>query len=94
MTAITRLGDLSTGHGCFPARPSISASPNVFCNGIPVIRVGDLYAVHCCVIPCHGGSLAAGSSKVFVNGLALGRVTDPISCGDTVGQGSPNSFCG
>jgi uncharacterized Zn-binding protein involved in type VI secretion len=94
MSAITRLGDLTTGHGCFPPMPSITASTNVFCNGIGVVRVSDVYTGHCCGPACHGGVLAAGSSTVFVNGRALGRIGDLVSCGDHVGQGSSNSFCG
>jgi len=90
MPAITRLGDLSSGHGCFPARPSTSASSDVKVNGIGVVRVGDSYATHCCGPSCHGGSLSGGSPNVTANGLAVGRIGDPISCGDTVAQGSPN----
>lgn len=93
MSAVTRLGDMASGHGCWPAHPSIEGSPNVFVNGIPVVRVGDAYQPHTCV-STHGGNLAAGSSSVFVNGKAIGRVGDPVSCGSTVSQGSPNVFAG
>lgn len=89
MPAVTRLGDMCTGHGCFPPRASISSSQNVFVNGIPVIRVGDTYAPHGCK-KCkpHPGNLVSGSSTVFVNGLAVGRVGDSISCGSFVKDGS------
>lgn len=91
--AVTRLGDLSKGHDGFPPRPSTEASPNVFVNGIKVHRQGDAWDIHC-NHSCHGGVLASGSSTVFVNGKQLGRVDDPISCGDEVAQGSPTVFCG
>ena len=91
MPAVTRKGDLCTGHGAYPPRPSTGASPNVYVNGIPVHRVGDSWAVHCAPI-CHGGSLAIGSPTVFVNGRAIGRIGDPVDCGSSVAQGSTNVF--
>lgn len=91
---VTRLGDSCTGHGCFPPRPSVSASPNVFANGIPVHRQGDAWAVHCCGPACHGSVLAMGSSTVFANGIPVGRIGDPVACGSFVMTGSPNVFAG
>ena len=93
--AITRLGDLGSGHDSFPPRPSISASGNVYVNGIAVHREGDSWAIHCSPAPsCHGGSLLSGSSSVYVNGLQCGRIGDPISCGSIVAVGSSNVFAG
>lgn len=94
MPASSRLGDLCTGHGCFPPRPSISASPNVFINNIRSLRVTDAYAVHVCGIVFHGSNVAQGSSTVFVNGLPMARIGDAIACGSAVAQGSPNVFAG
>jgi len=94
MPPITRIGDNGTGHGCYPARPSIGGSPNVYVNSIPVVRQGDPYDTHCCGSSCHGGNLASGSSIVYVNGLQLGRIGDPISCGSSVAVGSPNTYAG
>jgi uncharacterized Zn-binding protein involved in type VI secretion len=50
--------------------------------------------VHCCGIPCHGGSLAAGSSSVNSNSKQLGRISDPVSCGSAAANGSGNVFAG
>ena len=95
MPAVTRLGDLCTGHGAFPPRPSTSASPNVFVNGIAVHRKGDSWAAHCDPAPsCHASELADGSATVFANGLPIGRIGDPVACGSNVAQGSPNVFAG
>ena len=95
MPAVTRLGDICTGHADWPPRPSTSASPNVYANGIPVHRQSDSWAVHCNPLPsCHAGSLAAGSSTVYVNGLQIGRIGDPVDCGSSVATGSPNVFAG
>lgn len=94
MPAVTRLGDLCSGHGCWPPRPSIDASQNVKANGIGVMRVGDPYAIHCCKAKCHGGNLVMGSSSVFVNGIAAGRIGDAVSCGSVAARGSSNVFAG
>ncbi len=91
MPAVARLGDICTGHGCFSPRPSVEGSGDVFTNQIPTHRMGDGWAVHCCVI-CHGSVLAAGSPNVFVNNRPIGRLSDPVACGSVVASGSPNVF--
>ncbi|MDD3675231.1 PAAR domain-containing protein [Thauera propionica] len=95
MPAVTRLGDLCTGHGCYPPRPSISAASTVYVNGLPAHRVSDAWAAHGCArCPAHGGTLARGSSTVFAEGRAIGRIGDPVDCGSYVAHGSPNVFAG
>lgn len=95
MPAVTRQGDGCTGHGSYPPRNSVSGSGNVMINGIPAHRQGDGWETHCNDVPvCHGGSLAAGSGTVIVNGKQLGRVGDPVDCGSAVAAGSPNVFAG
>ena len=95
MPAVARKGDICSGHGCFPPRPSTGASPDVYVNGIAVHRQGDGWATHGCgdCTP-HGGNLSAGSSTVYVNGKQMGRIGDPVSCGSVAAQGSPNVFAG
>lgn len=94
MPAVARQGDKCTGHGCFPPRANTAASGDVFVNGKGAHRVGDAWAVHVCGNSSHGSSLASGSSTVFVNGRALGRVADSVACGSAVAQGSSNVFAG
>lgn len=94
MPAVARLGDPDTGHGCFPSRPNVGASGNVFVNGMGVHRVGDPYDTHCCGPACHGASLSGGSGTVFVNGMACGRIGDPVDCGSSIAAGSGNVFAG
>lgn len=96
MPPVGRLGDICSGHGCWPSRPNVGSSPNTYVNSIPVHRLGDAWAVHCCpAIPeCHAAVLAAGSPTVYVNGLSLSRIGDPVSCGSVVAVGSPNTFAG
>jgi uncharacterized Zn-binding protein involved in type VI secretion len=94
MPAVTRLGDVCSGHGCFPARVNDEASTDVFINGIGVHRQGDHWVTHCCGPTCHDGVLQTGSSTVFVNGKAAARIGDIISCGSISAQGSPSVFFG
>jgi uncharacterized Zn-binding protein involved in type VI secretion len=94
MPAVTRLGDNCTGHGCFPPRPNVQASSDVFVNKIGAHRQSDAWAVHCCGIPCHSSVLAAGSSTVYVNKKQLCRIGDPVACGSVSAQGSSSVFAG
>ena len=91
MPQVTRLGDTCTGHGCFPPRKNVSASPNVFVNNKPVHRQGDAWAPHSCK-STHAGTLLSGSPTVFVNNKQVGRIGDPVNCGSTVMTGSSNVY--
>lgn len=90
MPSVTRLGDICSGHGPCPPRPNVTASPDVFVNRIRAHRQGDAWAVHC----LHGSVLAAGSRTVYVNGLQLCRIGDPVACGSVSATGSGNVFAG
>jgi len=97
MPAVHRLGDIGTGHQCWPSRPNIKASTDVRANALGWHREGDPWEIHCCVVfpfPCHIGSLQAGSSTVYVNNRQAGRVSDPVDCGSYAATGSGNVFCG
>lgn len=95
MAAVVRLGDICTGHGCYPPRANVNASPNVKVNGIGAHRVGDAWAVHGCgTCTPHGSSQGSGSSTVFVNGMPLARVGDNVACGSSNATGSGNVFAG
>lgn len=80
-----------SGHSCWPPRPTIDGSPNIFVNSLEAIRVSDPYDIHCCP-PCHGGTAAEGSPDVFYNSLAAHRIGDAVSCGSYAAQGSPDVF--
>ena len=59
-TNIVVLGDVVAGHGLpphSPPPPMVSASPTVFCHGIPVCRQGDVAAC---------GHATSGSDNVFI----------------------------
>lgn len=94
MPEVALLGCLCSGHGCYPPRPNITASPNVYIEGIAVHRQSDMWASHCCDSNCHGGTTVSGSSKVYINGLQVARIGDPVSCGSVIAEGSSKVICG
>lgn len=85
-----RKGDKCTGHGDAKPRANVQGSPDVFINGKPAHRQGDMWGIH----KSHNSKLARGSSVVFVNGKGQARVGDPVMCGSKCAQGSPNVFVG
>ena len=92
MPAIVRKNDNCSGHDLCPPRPSATASPDVFCNGQPVVRYGDTMELHGCPVhPPHSGT-HDGQHTVFVNGRSIQAVGDPISCGSVCAEGSPDVF--
>jgi uncharacterized Zn-binding protein involved in type VI secretion len=91
MPKVIRLGDLSAGLDGAPT-PCITASVNVFTNSVGTHRKTDSWAPH--GIPIHGRTTIVGSSTVFVNGKAIARTGDAISCGDVCGNGSSNVYAG
>ena len=96
MPAVHRQDDLTTGHSCSeggyaPPTTPASFSPDVFVDGKAVVRNGDEITPHQCAGSNHSG-VYMGSHTVFVNNQPVQIVGDPISCGDTVAQGSPDVF--
>ena len=72
-------------------------SPNVFANGIPISRQGDVNTGHKkpgAPCPGHSAPIAAGSSTVKVNSKGCGRIGDAISGCTSVAAGSGNVFAG
>ena len=95
MPAVTRVGDADVPH-C-GAMVRAQGSGNVFANGIPVSRQGDVNTVHLLPgspCPSHNAGIASGSGSVFVNGKGCGRVGDSISGCTSVAAGSGNVFAG
>lgn len=91
MPAVTLLGSTCTGHGSFPPRPNIGASPTVFANGKPIVRKGDPWAVHCDPHPsCHSGNTSGCSATVNADGKGIMRVGDAVNCGSKSASGSGN----
>lgn len=95
MPAATRVGDADVAH-CSGMTRAVG-SPNVFVNGIPWSRQGDVNTGHLLpapICPSHSAPIASGSSTVKVNGKGAGRVGDGISGCTSVAAGSGNVFAG
>lgn len=95
MPAATRIGDADVTHCSTPYREQ--GSPDVFVNGIPWSRQGDLNTSHLLPgVPCpaHQAPISVGSTTVFVNGLGAGRIGDAITACTSVAEGSPDVFAG
>lgn len=95
--ALYTLGDLTTGHGCFPPTgylpPPVGASPNVRMNGAFVHRVGDVTKPHTCSgADIHSDVIATGDPTVLVNGrpVAIIGLSILTPAGVVSGYGSVN----
>ena len=100
MPAVSRVGDsLSTGHSCTGSTTIASSNTDgtVHANNIDIIVVGAPTVSHPFppAPPCapHVANLNAGSSSVFINGIAVGRVGDSADAG-AMTSGSSNVYVG
>lgn len=89
MPPVHRQGDLTCGEGCFQPQIPQEWSPDVLANGRGIVRRGDARVDHCCPPVCHSATYT-GTSTVKVNGRYAQMIGSPLSCGDTVCEGSPN----
>ena len=93
---VTRLGDLSSGHEhCYTPSPLVTASPNVYINGIPCGREGDHYETHGGCETLHHApdtDYLISQHNVLVNGKSIAAVGDLTDNGSTAAEGSPNVF--
>jgi len=95
MPAITRKGDADVPHCSGMVRDA--HSPDVYANGIPISRQGDVNTGHLlppAPCPSHAAPIAVGSTTVFINGKGCGRIGDAISGCTSVAEGSSNCFAG
>jgi uncharacterized Zn-binding protein involved in type VI secretion len=99
MAAFSKLGDMSTGHGCFPPTAMVvTPVTKTFINGI-LAGVADpqcQFATHVCGITVHPQSqrypIPQPNNKTYIEGYPIACIGDDISCGDVIAQGSSNSF--
>jgi len=99
MPAISLESMQSTGHGCFPPTPAIGPyTTKSFINGKTVQLLGHTkYEAHTCGIVTHSPDerITSGSSGTFYfEGKLVCRIGDAIACGDTIAEGSSNTFIG
>lgn len=95
MPAIARRDDRGVPH-CSDYTIA-TGSDDVYVNGRPVAREGDLSTAHqlpgspC---PTHVSVINSGSGSVYVNGRPVARVDDTLSACTRIAQGSPDVNCG
>ena len=78
---MSRLADITTGHGCYAPSVGVTASANVFVNGLPAHKVGDTFTPHTCGSDVHGDVASVGSTKVIINGTGAMRLGDVLAPG-------------
>jgi hypothetical protein len=101
MPEIVRIGDsLTTGHSCSSTttiESSNQSTENVYANDILIDVVGAPTVGHPSppfpICPSHVAYLNAGSAKVFINNIPVGRIEDSADSGEMI-TGSPNVFAG
>lgn len=98
MPCIALVGDMSTGHGGFPPT-NMTSSPvsKTEINGKKpgVVDPACKFAEHRLGKQVHPEAIRypiSGSSKTKIEGYAIARIGDPLNDGDTIGQGSSNTF--
>jgi uncharacterized Zn-binding protein involved in type VI secretion len=93
--AVARKGDAGVVH-C-SGYTIATGSPDVFINGRPAARKGDMSTTHLlpgAPCPAHAAPIQSCSGTVFVNGQGLARVGDTLAGCTSIAQGSPNVFAG
>jgi len=95
--AVVRVGDRHEGLCCaLPVTGQYTeGSPDTFCNGLPVVRIGDEASVTCPTHPI--GWADEGSLISFVNSIGIHRYNDKIVYGGGEGvavEASPDTFAG
>lgn len=78
---MSRIGDITTGHGCWPPSVGITASPNVIIDGLNAHTVGDEFTPHTCGKDVHSDKAVKGATKVFINGKPAFRLGDMLQPG-------------
>lgn len=93
MPNVVRVGDMTTGHSCFPPQNIITGNLTVLGNNLPISHIGDSATPHACGLAVHPSIIATGSKTVLVGGLPMARVGDLANCGSLLATGSPNITC-
>lgn len=88
MPFAARIGDMGSGHGCFPPHMIITGNPKVIIQGMPAATITDMLLPHACGPLVHPGNIAAGSSKVLISNKPAARIGDMVSCGSIIMTGS------
>jgi uncharacterized Zn-binding protein involved in type VI secretion len=94
LKGMSRLGDITTGHGCHPPVIGATASPNVYVNNLPAHCATNTTVPHTCGTDVHPDVYTLGSAKVMINGQQAMPIGGTLVPGGTVAEGSHNVFIG
>lgn len=99
MAAVALEQKVSTGHGCFPPTQAIGpyTTTSFFNNKAIQLLNHTKYAPHTCGTVTHTPDqriTSSASSTFFLEGKAVCRIGDDISCGDAIAEGSDSAFIG
>lgn len=91
---VARKGDAVLGHEAFPPTTIEEGSPDVFCNGKEVARLGDSCGQHQSPEPQppHPRKISSGSPTVFANSKKVAMLFSAVDCGGMIIQGSPDTY--
>ena len=98
MPAVSLLGVMSTGHGCFPPTAMVQTPVSkTFFNGIvPGVQdSGCQFVDHTCGTVTHTQAeryVSSGAGKTYIEGKPAARIGDNVGDGDAIAEGSANSF--
>jgi len=92
LRGISRLGDITSGHGCHPPVIGATASPNVYVNNLPAHHATNTTVPHTCGTDVHPDVYTLGSAKVMINGQQAMPIGGTLLPGGTVAEGSHNVF--
>ena len=94
LRGMSRLGDITTGHGCHAPVIGATSSPNVMVNKLPAHKATDTTVPHTCGTDVHPDVYTVGSPTVYVNGQPAMPIGGTLVPGGTVAEGSHNVFIG
>ena len=92
LRGVSRLGDITSGHGCHPPVIGATASPNVYVNNLPAHCATNKTVEHTCGTDVHPDVYTLGSAKVMINGQQAMPIGGTLLPGGTVAEGSQNVF--
>lgn len=78
---VSRLGDITTGHGCYSPSTGVTSAATVFANGILVHTQTNTFTPHTCGDGTHPDVIVGGSAKVLVEGKPIARLGDALAPG-------------
>ena len=78
---LSRLTDITTGHGCYAPSVGVTASANVMVNGLAAHKVEDTFTPHTCGTDVHPDVASVGATKVLINGQPAMRLGDSLQPG-------------